>query len=173
MVCYNSLTSPLSCDWVYPDSNLMCGQTYTDMDEFIDHVRQSHIQNPYTPGGEQATAQEEILSGVCCWSGCNFTSLTLTSPEFINHVLYHPYHAYLKFIGAEVQRQRKLSDCQMDPSLSNLLPPLEVQLQCQWHRGECGVVFDSVGDFYRHAHDHVTSSKQQLTCLWGGECTDM
>ena len=167
---YNSLLRPVTCEWVFPDSNLLCGLNFTDMDVFTQHVRDDHLPNPYTPGGGHALGPEELQSGVCCWNGCSFTSLTLTSPEFVSHVLFHPYHMYLKLVGTEVIRDRELNDCRMDSTLSNLLPSLEVQLQCCWSNGQCGVVFDSVGDFYRHVHEHA-SSKDLTTCHWGGMYT--
>ena len=160
----NSLLRPVTCEWVFPDSNLLCGLNFTDIDVFTQHVRDNHLPNPYTPGHD--LRPEELQSGVCCWNGCSFTSLTLTSPEFVSHVLFHPYHMYLKLLGTEVIKDRELSDCKMDSTLSNLLPSLEVQ-QCCWSNGQCGVVFDSVGDFYRHVHEHA-SSKDQRTCHWSG-----
>ncbi len=76
---------------------------------------------------------------------------------------------FLKLVGTAVARDRGLGECNMDPDLSNLLPSLEVELQCCWNNGpQCGIVFDSVGEFYRHAHEHV-SSKDTLICHWGGE----
>ncbi len=164
---YLSLSSPVACEWVFPDSNLLCGLTFTSMEQFTHHVRDQHLQNPNTPGDEYSLECDELQSGVCCWNGCSFTSLTLTSPEFISHVLFHPYHMFLKLVGRNVAKDRQLVECNMDSGLSNMLPSLEVQLQCCWNKGECGVVFDSVGEFYKHAHEHVT--KDTRTCLWGGE----
>ncbi len=160
---YNSLSRPVTCKWVFP------GFQPPLWFEFHRYGRFSHIETTTflipTPLGP-----EELQSGVCCWNGCSFTSLTLTSPEFVSHVLFHPYHMYLKLVGTEVIRDRELNDCRMDSTLSNLLPSLEVQLQCCWSNGQCGVVFDSVGDFYRHVHEHA-SSKYLTTCHWGGMYT--
>lgn len=165
---YVQLSSPVTCEWLYPDSSQLCGQTFTSMEQFTHHVRDTHLKSPYSSAEEDCLSLGESLSGVCCWQGCSFTSLTHTSPEFITHVLFHPYHMFLKLVGSEVSKERQLSECHMDSSLSNLLPSLEVHLQCCWDKGECGVVFDSVGEFYTHVHNHVTS-RDTRTCLWAGE----
>ena len=168
---YASLLQPVFCEWVFPDSNSICGANFSDVNTFTVHVRTSHLQLPSSTDHD-STQNEEHLSGVCHWNGCNYTTLSAGSPDFHTHVLYHPYHSYLKLLGSEVQEHRKLSSCQIDSNLSNLLPLIEVELQCQWNEGQCGVVFDSIGEFYRHVHDHVMSVKQCF-CCWGGKCLNL
>lgn len=170
---YDSLLQPVFCEWVFPDSNSICGANFSDMNSFTEHVRTSHLQHPSNSEHDseyhEIENREEHISGVCQWNGCNFTTLSASSLDFHTHVLYHPYHTFLKLLGSEVQERRKLQSCQIDSNISNLLPSIEVDLQCQWDGGQCGVVFDSIGEFYRHVHNHVMSSKQYC-CCWRGEC---
>ena len=160
---YHSLVQPLQCEWICSLTGLTCGQTFTSVADFTSHVQLFHLttdaSSPLTGGG------------ACQWSGCGFATLTQTSTEFISHVLFHPYHSYQKLLGAEYQAKHALPVCQLEPDLANVLPAIEVELKCLWHKsGICGVMFESVGEFYKHVHEHVMCNDGCMTCCWNGRC---
>lgn len=156
---YHSLVQPLQCEWMCSLTGLMCGQSFTSVADFTTHVHDYHV----------AMESDSLVGGVCQWKGCDFAALTRTSTEFVSHVLFHPYHSYQKLLGAEYQAKQSLPGCQLEADLANVLPAMEVELKCLWEKdGTCGVMFESVGEFYRHVHDHVMCSDGCLKCCWNG-----
>ena len=159
---YQSLPVPVLCEWTSTDSTLglrtPCGLPFTDVPTFSSHVME-HIPEavPYTC--------------TCSWSGCDF--IASTGETYVQHVLFHPFHAYLKVLGRELQVKFKLPDCQMDEDYKNLVPAITAALICQWNDGKCSEVFQCVGVFYNHVRKHVMSEDIQSShtqCKWKGDC---
>ena len=154
---YLKLLQPLSCEWVLP-TGLKCGLSFTDMHYFTSHVK-THIAL-----WEKEGEDEEVLC--CSWIGCDFSCSD--SHEYVCHVLFHPYHSYQKLLGSELQNKKGLPSCQLDGDMQNVVPQLEVELRCQWEESKCGRRFESVGEFYRHIHNHAMSERS-MCCRWKGE----
>ena len=128
------------------------------MHSFTSHVK-THIALWENEGED-----EEV---VCCsWIGCDFSCSD--SHEYVCHVLFHPYHSYLKLLGSELQNKKGLPSCQLDGDMQNVVPQLEVELRCQWEESKCGRRFESVGEFYTHIHNHAMSERS-MCCRWKGE----
>ena len=161
---FNNLLQPLSCEWVNALTGVMCEENFTDMDSFIDHVRQCHLS--FSPD----STHDHTHQGACQWCDCQFKTTSALSKEFKVHVLFHTHHSYLKLLGREYQARLVLPDCHVDPDLANVLPLIEIDLKCQWGRGSCGAEFDCVSDLYAHVHRHVhAASTGDLTCKWMGK----
>lgn len=56
----------------------------------------------------------------------------------------------------------------MNDDLRNLVPSVSFEFKCLWDGGQCGTVFESVGEFYRHVHEHAMS-EPDLCCRWKGQ----
>ena len=156
---YQTLPKPVYCEWTSDDGSL-CGSGFTDVLTFCSHVKE-HCENcvvstPFT----------------CCWSGCDFTARTRDT--IIQHILFHPFHAYLKLLGAELQAKFKHPACQMDDRYKNVVPPIPELLKCLWNDGKCNTEFESSGEFFSHVHQHVMEQdSQSCQCRWKGMCTCM
>jgi len=153
---YPKLLQPLSCEWLLP-AMLKCGLSFTDMHHFVSHVR-SHLH--------VVLEEEKEEPMYCNWVGCDFSCSD--SQEYTCHVLFHPYHSYQKLLGLEVQVKKGLPACQLDSDMENIVPQLEIELRCQWDNGKCNKIFDSVGDFYAHVHEHAMGERS-MCCKWKGE----
>lgn len=151
---YPKLLQPLSCEWLLP-AILKCGLSFTDMHHFVSHVR-SHL----------VLDEEKEEPMYCNWVGCDFSCSD--SQEYTCHVLFHPYHSYQKLLGLELQVKKGLPACQLDSDMENIVPQLEIELRCQWDNGKCNKIFDSVGDFYAHVHEHAMG-EHSMCCKWKGE----
>ena len=145
-----TLNNHIVCEWS-TSSGILCGSKFQtgNVKAFISHVK-AHIVGD--------------VVDTCAWSGCDFPN---TNPGmFTRHVLFHPYHSYLKGIGSEVQAKFALPVCQLDGNLGNLIPQQNHELVCLWDEEKCGVVFDNVEEFYSHVRKHVVCSS--LQCRWKG-----
>lgn len=142
------------CEWTLSNGSL-CGFQFTDIQTYSSHVKGHVMESP------------DVRA--CCWSGCDFPNTSATT--FMQHVLFHPFHSYLKVLGSELQAKFNLTLCQMDEGFKNLVPPQCDELMCQWDDGKCNMMFESVGEFYSHVHAHVASMNiQSCQCKWKGTC---
>ena len=156
---HNRLLSPLKCEWLLTtegsrDSTsitVLCGATFSSMDAFTAHTK-THLRDAGT-------------SGMCRWACCDFSSAD--ERELTRHVLCHPYHSFLKLLGSEVQKTRKLPSCQLDGGTRNHIPVPSIDYKCLWEDGNCGAEFDSVGNFFCHVHEHAMSDPDKR-CRWKG-----
>ncbi len=156
---YPKLLNSVVCQWELASGHI-CGEAFHDVALFSDHVNE-HV----TVGDGEA---EE-----CCWIGCDFSSPN--HQEFITHVLFHPYHSYLKLVGTELLERAELPMCQLDEETVNNTPLLKAELKCLWiveeggeeGGGECMSLFDSIGEFYGHVHSHAMA-ETNLGCRWKG-----
>ena len=147
---YCKVTEPLDCEWIV-SSGSACGLSFSNMNTFTSHVKDHMVG---TDGPQ-----------ICQWIGCEFSCSD--SQTFAGHVLFHPYHSYQKLLGAEYQRRLKLPSCQMDGDTRNLIPAVEIELMCLWNDSQCGKIFQSVGEFYQHTHEHIMTDVK-TNCLWKG-----
>ena len=148
------LRVPLRCEWTTSDGS-ECAACFSDVSTFASHVR-DHYRRLF---GSMKLA--------CCWNGCDFMSKE--GSALIQHILFHPFHSYLKLLGAEIQTKFQLPSCQIDEQYKNLVPSLQVALRCQWDGGKCVSEFDSVGDFFFHARKHVMMQDNRCCqCKWKG-----
>ena len=147
---YPKLMQPVACEWLLPN-DLVCEETFSNMDLFNTHIK------------DHFAAMDGSLS--CQWVECDFTCSDLR--ELLCHVLFHPYHSYLKCLGSELQKKKELPSCQMGGDMRNVVPSLEKESKCLWDGGECGIEFDSVGEFYKHVHEHAMA-EQNMCCHWKG-----
>lgn len=153
---YQQLRVPIVCEWALDDGTL-CGCSFNDVLNFSSHVK-SHLD----------TTSISALP-LCRWSGCDF--IARTTATLVPHVLFHPYHSYLKLLGSELMAKFDLPLCQMDEQYKNVIPPLTVSLKCQWcdDKGFCTAVFESVGEFYSHVRGHVMlQDPRTCHCRWKG-----
>ena len=95
---YERLLEPLSCLWKTDSGGPVCGERFLDMKLFTAHVRNQHI--PQDPEEETGEGSQEIL---CGWSGCEQVVVGTFNKDYISHVLFHPYHCFLKLLGSEFQ----------------------------------------------------------------------
>ena len=155
-VKYQALPVAVVCEWTSSGSNGgVCSRRFTDVPTFSSHVKE-HFET-------------SLGSYTCRWSGCDF--IARARDYFIEHVLFHPFHSYLKLLGAELQAKFNLPVCQMDEQYMNLVPPLTVPPKCLWDDGKCTDVFEGVGNFYCHVRDHVMlqdALTQPFRCKWRG-----
>ena len=153
---YEQFRVPVPCEWTHPDGGV-CGVCFSDVRTFSRHVKGHYDLSKLS------------APALCAWSGCDFVS---TNEETVlRHILFHPFHAFLKLLGAELQEKFGLPACQIDEQYKNLVPPIPTSLKCQWDNGKCLTEFESVGEFYLHLRDHVMvddSGCQQ--CRWKGWC---
>lgn len=154
---YQELQVPAVCEWTLDDGTL-CGCSFTDVPNFSSHVK-SHLD----------TTEVSALS-LCRWSGCDF--ITRTRATVVQHILFHPFHSYLKLLGSELLAKFNLPLCQIDEQYKNVVPPLTMSLKCQWFNKEfCTAVFESVGEFYGHVRGHVMlQDPHACHCRWKGTC---
>ena len=153
---YQELRVPVSCEWANPEGDV-CGVCFGDVPTFISHVK-GHCDPP--------SSSARI---VCAWKGCDFMSVE--HETILQHILFHPFHTFLKLLGSEFQRKFELPICQIDEQYKNLVPPILIPLRCQWNNGQCMAVFESVGDFFLHLRDHVTLLNTGcFICRWKGLC---
>lgn len=77
----------------------MCGEAFTSTKLLEDHLRDQHV----LPGVAGVAGWDDNGEGVVCeWSGCD--QLVLGSRDtYLSHVLFHPYHCFLKLLGLEFQ----------------------------------------------------------------------
>ena len=90
---FERLQVPLPCSWY------MCGarEAFGSVQLLTDHVRREHL----SPG--RLSVQCDGGGGMQCgWAGCDKVVLG-SQQDYIEHVLYHPYHCYLKLLGSELQ----------------------------------------------------------------------
>ena len=149
---YERILVPVSCEWKDHDGEV-CGVQFSDVSTFSSHVR-THLSGPVTPA-------------FCAWNGCDFAS---TDQQLIlRHILFHPFHAFLKILGEEFQAKYELPACRIDEQYKNLVPPTSTPLKCQWNDGQCMAEFDGVGDFFLHTRDHVMGNDTGCSqCKWKG-----
>jgi len=146
------MENQVMCEWTLPNGSI-CGLQFNDIQTYSSHVK-SHVV-------------ESSGARTCSWSGCDFPNTSVAT--FTQHVLFHPFHSYLKVLGSELQAKSNLPFCQMDEGFKNLVPPQCDELVCHWDDGKCNVVFESVGEFYSHVRSHVASMGiQSCQCKWKG-----
>lgn len=145
---------PVVCEWT-DDEGSICGYTFADVATFSSHVKSHFLTSTVS---------------LCRWSGCDFTASNRDA--LLQHILFHPYHSYLKLLGSELQAKFNLPPCQMDEQYKNFVPPFTVPLKCQWYNKElCTATFESVGEFYGHVQDHVMLQDTHVfQCRWKGMC---
>lgn len=90
---YEHLLKPLPCLW-RTTSDSLCRETFTDVKLLTDHVRTQHVLPQENGGNEGIT---------CGWSGCGQVVLCSSQNDYVAHVLFHPYHCFLKLLGSELQ----------------------------------------------------------------------
>lgn len=96
---YERLQEPLCCLWRTSQEGYTCGESFTNTRLLTDHVRKDHVLPSGVSRLKENGASE---STVCGWSGC--TQVILGSQnDYIAHMLYHPYHCFLKLLGSELQ----------------------------------------------------------------------
>lgn len=91
---YELLLQSLSCLWQKPDG-ILCGEDFTNAKTFTNHLRNQHLSNR----GSTSSGHGGL---VCNWDGCGQAALGSQS-EYVCHVLFHPYHCFLKLLGLELQ----------------------------------------------------------------------
>ena len=148
---YQDLRSPVVCEWILSTNHSICGCCFTDVTTFSTHVKE-HYEQPVNSD-----------AAVCKWAGCDF--VTKDGSSIIEHLLFHPFHMYLKLLGKELQARLNLPICQIDEQYQNLVPPIHGSLKCQWDNGKCTALFESIGEYFFHVQDHVTAPFQ---CKWKG-----
>jgi hypothetical protein len=137
-----------------PDDGSVCGVGFRDIS-----LLNCHVKKHYESGTGELT--------VCAWNGCGF--MTRERDTIVQHILFHPFHAFLKLLGAELQQKLKLPYCQIDEDYKNIVPPLSAPLRCNWDDGKCGAIFEGVTDFFLHVRDHViVQDKVPCRCKWKG-----
>ena len=104
---YERLVQPLPCLWLKDSTGFVCGESFTDMRVFSNHVRSQHISSSGSSSGHNLEGWEEsganYNQGVLCgWVGCEQVVLG-TYKDYIIHALFHPYHCFLKLLGLEFQ----------------------------------------------------------------------
>ena len=149
---YDQLQSSVSCEWNSSGGG-WCGATFSDIPRFLSHVR-GHCNPP-----------DESLPIFCGWNGCDFT--TAEHEVFCQHVILHPYHTFLKLLGAEFQSKYHLPPCQIDEQYKNVVPSLPFPLKCFWNSGQCMALFENVQEYFHHLRQHV-SSEEKHCCKWKG-----
>lgn len=147
---YQRFQVTILCDWSLGDGR-QCGEVFKDVPSFTSHVR-AH----YCPPSPSEPA-------VCRWNGCDFMSLD--HEAVLQHILYHPYHQFLKLVGGEFQSKLHLPQCQVDDQFKNMVPSLLIRQRCQWDNGQCEEVFDRIGDFFAHVKDHIVIPECHQ-CKW-------
>ena len=150
---YQAFQTAIPCEWKSTNGSL-CGSLFSDMLSFTTHVKEHILHSE---------------GKVCYWNGCDFALMGTVTRSFTEHVLFHPFHSYLKVLGSELQTKLSLPDCQMDECFKNLVPAMNSELKCLWDDGACCVTFESVGEFYNHVSHHVMSQEVSLCqCKWKG-----
>ena len=147
--------APVLCEWTGPENEGVCGVAFGDISTFSSHVKDH---------GVRFISQN---SAVCPWNGCDFTAAERDT--FLQHILFHPFHTFLKVLGAEFQAKFELPACQIDERFKNMVPPIPVPLKCYWNGGMCLKEFEDVGEFFPHVRDHVVQDIG-YQCQWKGEC---
>lgn len=153
---YHDLHVPLECEWTSSDGS-RCGTCFSNVPALSSHVKE-HYKRLYI--------YTESRPQICCWSGCDFVANE--SDTVIQHILFHPFHSYLKLLGAELKAKFQLPNCQIDEQYKNLVPPLQIALKCQWDNGNCVAEFEGTGDFFIHVREHVMTIDTQCCCKWKG-----
>ena len=150
---YERFLVPVVCEWTNRNGEV-CGAHFIDVPTFSSHVRK-HC--------------EIVVPSFCAWSGCEFVAAD--QDLVLQHILYHPFHVFLKIVGAEYQAKYQLPPCQIDAQYKNLVPTISTPLKCQWNDGQCAAGFDFVGDFFLHMRDHVMGNDTGSSrCRWKGLC---
>ena len=101
---YDNLLQPLPCLWLTGPEGSPCGMTFTESKHLKEHLKEDHIR------AELASRASEGKGGnggsVCGWSGCGQV-VSGGEKALITHALFHPYHCFLKLLGAELQVRRR------------------------------------------------------------------
>ena len=158
------------CEWMKPSVDgrpVECGLQFQSVDAFLTHTRE-HIlmDSPAGVLGEGDGGNSLPLS--CLWKNCGWQADQRS--DLVVHILYHPYHSFLKHLGRGVVAKKSLPPCTYSSECCNILPELEGGFECLWD--QCGEVFDSAWDFYEHVGGHVRGSAGNgqggYKCMWQG-----
>ena len=89
----------MSCLWQTGSDGSVCGETFKSVKLFTDHMRNHHISQNPGPLGNGGNSH----GVVCAWSGCEqVVPVFGGQKDYVTHVLFHPYHCYLKAVGFRV-----------------------------------------------------------------------
>ena len=103
---YEHLLEPVSCRWLIDLEGTQCMETFTDTRQLTEHVKTEHILSEEAARrSEGGTSNGGIL---CGWGGCGQVILGGES-AYAAHVSFHPYHCFLKLLGAELQVRTSFS----------------------------------------------------------------
>ena len=158
------------CEWMKPSADgrpVECGLLFQSVEAFLTHIRE-HIlmDSPAGVLGENDSGSSLPLS--CLWKNCGWQADHRS--DLVVHILYHPYHSFLKHLGRSVVAKKSLPACLFSTECCNILPELDGAFECLW--AQCGETFDSAWDFYEHVAAHVRGSNEGLQggykCLWQG-----
>ena len=146
-----------TCEW---DS---CSFMSDKFDTFYDHV-QEHAAIKFRDS-------DDVNENDCQWSQC-FADSFEDDLEYRRHVLFHAYHAKLKYLGLEAQRSAGLAPCILDPQARNLVPEFPEQFYCHWEN--CDVVTSCPKYYYTHMDGHAQSTVKDgadgvVSCQWKGK----
>ena len=90
----------------------------------------------------------------CPWRDCQAVlEIEKDWPQCLRHIKFHAYHTYLKIIGADELRRRKIAISCTNTATRNTLPELPDAFQCGWE--DCQFVDESAYAFYRHVESHA------------------
>lgn len=161
------------CEWMKPSVDgrpVECGLIFQSVDAFLTHTRE-HIlmDSPAGVLGENDGGSSLPLS--CLWKNCGWQADQRS--DLVVHILYHPYHSFLKHLGRSVVAKKSLPVCLFSTECCNILPELDGGFECLW--AQCEETFDSAWDYYEHVATHVRGSDDSLQssyrCLWQGTTT--
>ena len=150
---YRTFRAPVVCEWTTEGG--ICGCHFTDVPTFCSHVKEHYDH------------REGSIPATCNWKGCDF--ITRDGCNFTQHILFHPFHSYLKVLGTELQARLDLPACKIDEQYKNLVPPVPESLKCLWDDGKCVALFQNMGDFIFHVREHVmVQEAHACRCRWKG-----
>lgn len=97
---YGHLLEQVSCEWLLDLEGIQCTETFKDVKELTEHVKKEHV----LPEEDARRSEEGNNNGgrLCGWIGCGQVVVGGES-AYIAHVSFHPYHSFLKLLGAELQ----------------------------------------------------------------------